>query len=316
MGTPGLSALLAGVVQSAQVSPRSASRPLACVAFSPYVNGYSPAKGLHPTAAVIDVLLNEVVSATDFRCVMTYGVVPPWEDVFKAAATRGLTVISVVWLDGEVGVDTASIAAGIRAAERYPNTIVRLACGSEVRIRHGVTAAEAIVSQCVSALKDAGVKQPIGITDSWWGLCDESWPCRPWRLPRGLDWIGANIYPWWENKYSGLFPCTSAAEAADFHVARLRDVMRQYPSTDVILTEFGWPAGPDGYTETNRFTGQRCGVASSSNQRLVINETVTLLRRLNLSHVVFSAFREPWKVQEGPVGPWWGLSEAPGDRSR
>ena len=70
----------------------------------------------------------------------------------------------------------------------------------------------------------------------------------------------------WENKFSGIFPCTTAAEAAEFHVARVQNVMDRYPSRTVVLTEFGWPSGPDGYSETNQFTGQQCGVASQEHQ--------------------------------------------------
>lgn len=78
----------------------------------------------------------------------------------------------------------------------------------------------------------------------------------------------------------------------------------------MILTEFGWPAGPDRRTETNQYTGQRCGVANQESQCQVIEETLTALDGLNLPGIVFEAFHETWKVrQEGPVGAFWGICE-------
>jgi len=75
-----------------------------------------------------------------------------------------------------------------------------------------------------------------------------------------------------------------------------------------VLTEFGWPAGPNGYTEANEKTGQRCGVAGEDNQRDVFEATLARLTALNLWGTTFAAVREPWKARsEGAVGSYWGL---------
>ncbi|PWH16749.1 MAG: hypothetical protein DDG58_09225 [Ardenticatenia bacterium] len=102
----------------------------------------------------------------------------------------------------------------------------------------------------------------------------------------------------------------STEQAANFHVARLRDLMNRYPGKEVLLTEFGWPACPEGYSETNQLTGQQCGIAGEMNQRIVIEETLAQLERAGLPGIVFEAFREPWKREtEGVVGPCWGICE-------
>lgn len=301
-----------GAAEPASAQPRAvpAAAAMHCVAFSAYVDGYSPSTGPHPKADVIDALLDDIVANTDFRCIMTYGLLNGQDDIVRAAWVRGLKVIAILWLDGNQQVDDASVALGIQTAKAYRDTIVLIACGSEVRVRHGAATAEAVIGRCVSSLRAAGVTQPIGANDTWWALCNESWPCREWGFVRRLDWIGANVYAWFENQYSGVFPCIPADRAAAFHVARLQQLTAMYASQEVILSEFGWPAGPDGYTDANRYTQQRCGVASETGQREVVNATVAELRRLNLPHVVFSAFREPWKTIEGPFGPWWGLRDA------
>jgi len=126
-------------------------------------------------------------------------------------------------------------------------------------------------------------------------------------LASSVDVISINVFPWWENRFSGLFPCTAATEATDFHVARMQDVIARYPGRRVVLSEYGWPAGPQGYSETNTRTGQHCGVASEDNQELVRAKTTERLEQLGLEGVFFESEREPWKEREGLVGPYWGL---------
>ncbi len=294
----------------------SAAAALRCVAFSPYVKGFDPRTGPHPPRRLIAQLLDEIVARTPYRCLMTYGVLNGVDATFAEARKRRLRVIAILWLDADASVNDASIAGGIAAAKRYPKTIVRVSCGSELRTRHG-NAFDAEISRCVSALRAAGVTQPITSNDTWWELCSRSLACAQDPLYASLDWIGVNVFPWWENRYSGYFPCTTAAAAADFHVARVQAVRAAYPNREVILTEFGWPAGPSGATEVNRFSAQSCGVAGAANQKLVVRGTLAKLDALGWPSVTFEAFREPWKAAEGAVGPYWGrCSGAPPYRCR
>ena len=80
--------------------------------------------------------------------------------------------------------------------------------------------------------------------------------------------------------------------------------------TDVIVTEFGWPSGPKGGTETNTHTGQKCAVASPKNQVKVIKSTLQKLAQKNWSGIVFEAFSEDWKPSdEGNFGRYWGICQ-------
>jgi len=293
-----------------QTGERQSDQALQCVAFGPYIGNLDPDFGPHPTPDQIDTLLDALISQTRFRCIMTYGVLNGLDYTFQAAHERGIKVIAIVWLGTDGPTNDASIAAGIQAAQAYPDTIIRLSCGSEFRTRYGV-GLDYIIRDCIDRLREAGVTQPITSIDTWWEWCARSWPCQVWDLSADVDWIGVNVFPWWENKYSGLFPCTTAADAAEFHIARLMDVSTRYPGEDVVLTEFGWPAGPDGYSETNQHTGQQCGVASEDNQHLVVEETLAKLDQMGLDGVLFEAFREgDWKTRyEGPVGVFWGICE-------
>ena len=283
--------------------------PLQCVAFSPYVGSLTPDYGAHPPRELIDTLLDQLLKETPFRCIMTYGVLNGLDYTFAAAEARKIKVIAIIWLDKDVAVNSKSITSGIEVAKAFPGTIIRLSCGSEVRTRHGY-AFDGEISRCIDSLRKAGVKQPITTIDIWWEWCNRAQPCHQTSFGATVDWIGVNIFPWWENKHSGLFPCTTAAQAADFHMARLEDIRRTYPGKEVIVTEFGWPDGPDEATEINAHTGQHCGIASEQNQVRVVRETFEQLAKRKWSGVVFEAFSENWKPSsEGSSGSYWGICE-------
>jgi exo-beta-1,3-glucanase (GH17 family) len=281
-----------------------------CVAFSPYVAGYNPNSGPHPPPALIDTLLDITVSQLGFRCILVYGVLNGLDYVAAAAQARGIEVMQNIWLDSVRAVNDESITRGIQVANQYPGTVTRVSCGSEVRVRHGVGVAETEIGHCIDRLRAALVAQPIGSMDGWWNWCNASMPCQRWGLADRLDWVGINVYPWWENVFSGLYPCTCGAGAPDFVVARQQELRARYPERPVLLTEFGWPAGPEDYCPTSPCSGRRCGAAGEQNQAFVIPSTRRRLHALDQTYVVFEAFRGPWKTGEpGGVGPYWGLCQ-------
>ncbi|MDP2100361.1 MAG: exo-beta-1,3-glucanase [Methylobacter sp.] len=282
---------------------------LQCAAFSPYVGKLNPDYGAHPSKALIGQLLDKLVKDTPFRCIMTYGVINGLEHTFAAAEARHLKVIAIIWLDDDITVNSRSISAGIEAAKAYPNTIIKLSCGSEVRTRHNY-AFDGEISRCISALREAGVAQPITTIDTWWEWCNRESPCHITNFGTQVDWIGINVFPWWENKYSDTLPCTPANKAADFHIARIGQVRKTYPGKEVMLTEFGWPNGPEGSIESNKFTQQPCSIASKKNQALVVKSTFKKLAAKGWSGTVFEAFSENWKTgDEGDFGRFWGICQ-------
>lgn len=292
-----------------KVKKNANSDVLQCAAFSPYVGDLTPNYGAHPSKELIDQLLDKLVKETPFRCIMTYGVMNGLEYTFAAAKTRHIKVIAIIWLDDDINVNSRSITAGINAARAYPGTIIKLSCGSEVRTRHNY-AFDGEISRCINAMREAHVTQPVTTIDIWWEWCNRTYPCQQTGFGAQVDWIGINVFPWWDNKYSGLFPCTPAKRAADFHIARIEDVRRAYPGKEVVLTEFGWPNGPEGGTDTNTRTGQQCSVAGKKNQELVVKSTFKKLAAKGWSGTVFEAFSENWKPNdEGNFGRFWGICQ-------
>jgi exo-beta-1,3-glucanase (GH17 family) len=298
---------------SARAQPSKTASALQCAAFSPYVGKLNPDYGAHPSKELIDQLLDKLIKDTPFRCIMTYGVMNGLEYTFAAAEARHLKVIAIIWLDDDIAVNSRSIASGIEVAKAFPKTILKLSCGSEVRTRHNYEF-DGEITRCIDGLHKAGVTQPITTIDTWWEWCNRVSPCHQTNFGVQVDWIGINVFPWWESKHSGLFPCTPAEKAADFHIARLEDVSKTYPDKKVTLTEFGWPNGPEGGTEINKLTQQQCSVAGQKQQELVVKSTFKKLAKKGWNGVVFEAFSENWKPSnEGNFGSFWGIckGEAP-----
>ena len=304
--------LVTFLFHSVQSEAKNVSSPMQCVAFSPYVNNLSPNNGPPPNKALIESLLGNIATQTPFRCIMTYGVLNGLEAIFPIAKQHGIKVIAILWMDKDKNVNTDSISHGIALAKQYPDTIIRLSCGSELRTRHDY-AFDSETERCLNALREAKVSQPIGVIDTWWEWCNREQPCHQNQFSAQVDWIGINVFPWWENKHSGLFPCVSAQNAADFHLARWQEVKKTHPDKEVILTEFGWPNAPHNTVQSNSKTGVSCASASASdeNQHDVIEKTFKKLKQKAISGVAFEAFSENWKPdEEGETGRYWGLCDS------
>ncbi len=281
------------------------------MAFSPYVNQLTPNYGEKPSPELIATLLDALIKQTPFRCIMSYGVLNGLEAIFPAAKKRGIKVISILWIDKDKLVNTDSIAHGIALARQYPETIVRLSCGSEVRTRHNYDFDDE-TERCLNALREAKVPQPIGVIDTWWEWCNREQPCHQTRFSSQVDWIGINIFPWWENRHADLFSCVEAEKAADFHLARWQEVQKTNPKKEIIVTEFGWVFAPEGKAQINLKTKKDCGgVASRKNQQLVLQSTFKKFADKKISAVAFEAFSENWKPsEEGDFGRFWGLCDS------
>ncbi len=192
---------------------------LRCIAFGPYVEGFDPDSGPHPNPQQIDTLLDVIAERTNFSCIMTCGVLNGLNYTFQAAEERGLKVIAVIWLVPEVNdasraLNDQSIATGISEAQEHNETIIRLSCGSEMRTRYG-SSTDTVIRRCITALKNAGLTQPVTSIDTWGEWCGDNWNasagCGQWDLAQQVDWIGINVFPWWVNKNSAIFTCTPAA---------------------------------------------------------------------------------------------------------
>ena len=86
-----LCSLLAATLGAAEPARAAVPSPaVSCVAFSPYSAGYNPNTGPHPSAALIQQLLDRLIQQTSTKCIMTYGVLNGLDATFAAARQRGI----------------------------------------------------------------------------------------------------------------------------------------------------------------------------------------------------------------------------------
>ncbi len=278
------------------------------VSFSAGIGSYSPSNP--PPLTLVSQLMDNLITNTKYRAIMTYYV-----DSYTVglASEKGLKVLGIIYI--VPGQDnTALINTAITAAKAYPDTLHAIACGNEQGASYGLTSAVVnAVAQCTSMLRAAGVVQPIGVIDTYYSWCsnDEGNCNTPWTaVTNNVDWIGLNAYAFWNNLYSGVFPCTSPANAGAQALANHQKIQNLY-GKPVVLTEFGWASAPTGSSLTltpNYITGQQCTVANDANQKAMVQATIDLYRENKMPCNTFEAYREPWKgTSDSDVNRYWGI---------
>jgi exo-beta-1,3-glucanase (GH17 family) len=264
-----------------------------CVDFSPRVGPYAWGTGLTPPASFIDQLLTIIQTQTPYRCIMIYDV---YTDIISVAQSKGFKVLTIVWLSLDTTANTAAAQKAIAAARTYPDTILGFSCGSELAFRNGITSTvTSVTTTCINTLRNNGVTHPVGVIDSL-----KTWNAA-WSIASQADFMGVNLYVWYDNTASSP-TCTTAAEAAQQTLNRFKNVQAKY-SKPFIMTEFGWPGADSGSTVT-----YNCGVSNDATQKIVVNQVIELFRQNSLPLSSFQAFRDKTKGDAtSEFKKYWGL---------
>jgi len=281
------------------------------VSFSAAVAPYSPWNP--PPEALINQLLSILRAQTKFKTLVMY-YIDQW--TVPIIARHGYQMTGIVSL--VVGGDNSGVInAAINMAKQYPDTIVGIACGNELAHQSGLTwNVVYTVTNCIQRLKEAGVVQPVGVMDTFHTWCSENESgCNTrWSaVSDHADWLGVNIYPYWNNVFSGNWPCNYYTDAALRTMEAHKRLINLYSDKPVVVTEWGWPGAPDGQTivsPPNYVTGQQCGICNNANQKVMVQNMIDLYRQYQLPGNCFSAFREEWKGQGGGVTTietQWGI---------
>jgi len=277
------------------------------ISFSAAVAPYSPWNP--PPTSLITDLLNILKTTTKYKTLQMY-YIDQW--TVPLIAQSGFKMLGILSLVASAD-NSAMINAGIAMAKAYPDTIVGIACGNELGSTNGITWSTVYtVSQCVNALKSAGIVQPVGVIDTYDSWCGRGSSCAPWTDMASLnvDFIGANIYPFWDNVYSGGDSCNYYNTAGAMTLSHHKNLMNIY-NMPVVVTEWGWPGAPAGQTylnQANYATGQQCGVCNDANQKAMVQSTIDLYRNTGIPINTFEAFREAWKATSS-IAPEanWGI---------
>jgi len=255
---------------------------IASVSFAPFRRGQGPLNKVYPTPAEVEEDLASLKGISSG--VRTYTAREGLEVVPRAAGKYGIGVMQGVWLGPEPDINEAEVAAAIRLANTYPDTIRSLVVGNEVLLRKDLT-----VDQLIGYIRriKAAVTQPVTYADVW-----EFWLRFP-QLLQEVDFVTVHFLPYWEDMPVGV-------DHAMAHIMEVyHKVQAALPGKPVMIGEVGWPS---------QGRSRRAAVPSQVEAATFITDFLHLAAREKLSYNLVEAFDQPWKVAlEGTVGGAWGV---------
>ncbi|HEX2652888.1 MAG TPA: glycosyltransferase [Xanthobacteraceae bacterium] len=299
---------------------------LASVSYSPFTSSYHPDSGNKVTAEQIRADLKLIAPYT--RAVRTYSSTGGAELVPAIAEEFGLKVTIGAWIDTDDKRNEREIRSAIALAKKYHN-VNGVIVGNETVYRGdflsqkdyekrvadlGLTGAKPEVIREKVKEKPVGdlikliqfvkreVQVPVttGEIYSVWLDKDRNFLDRGsdnhselQDLTRSVDFIAAHVLPYWE----GL-PDTQATDQAIRIYNRLR---QEYAGKRIVIAEFGWPSA--GYNRQAANPGSR-------EQAVVVRDFISHAEAMGIDYNIIEAIDQPWKVNEGSVGPYWGLFDA------
>jgi len=209
-----------------------------------------------------------------------------FEALPELARQQGLSVIAGIWLGKEPDFAAREIESAIRTANRHTN-VRSIVVGNETLLREDFTP-----SQLTDVLRYVRqrVRVPVTTGETW-----DVWLKYP-ELVGEVDYIAAHILPYWE----GIPP----EQAVAYAFARYEDLRNAYPGKKIVISEFGWPS--QGYNNRSADTGRLL-------QAKVLREFIVEAERLGVPYNIIEAIDQPWKTDEGSVGPYWGMLNASGE---
>ena len=254
---------------------------LASVSYSPYARSQHPDKGDRPTSEQIRADLKLLSSYT--RAIRTYSSTGGVELVPGIAAEFGLKVTLGIWIDKNEARNEREIQAALALAKRYSN-VNAIVVGNETTLR-----AEKSVDELVKIIQRVKRQSPVPVTT---GEIWTVWLDHP-ELASAVDFIAAHILPYWEG--------FTTKQSVDQTIIAYDKLRRAHPGKRIVIAEFGWPSA--GYNMHNADPGR-------IEQALVIRDFITRADAYGIDYNIIEAFDQPWKTNEGGVGPYWGLFDA------
>jgi exo-beta-1,3-glucanase (GH17 family) len=215
-------------------------------------------------------------------------------EVPRLANERDISVVLGVWLGRDDENNRKEIESALYLANHYPN-IRAIVVGNETILRNewGTTAEdkEPSVTELIKYLRELRRRSRVPVTtgETW-----DIWVAHP-EIVREVDFISAHILPYWE-----FIPADNAVE---FTMEKYDRLKRTFPGKRIVIMEFGWPS--QGYN-------RKRSVPTAMNQAELIREFLIEADKRDAEYNLMEAYDQPWKTNEGTVGPYWGLFDASG----
>ncbi|MPZ38748.1 MAG: glycosyltransferase [Rhizobiales bacterium] len=268
---------------------------LASVSYSPYARSQHPDNGDRPTAEQIRADLRLLSPYT--RTIRTYSSTGGVELVPGIAAELGLKVTIGIWIDKNEARNEREIQSAIALARRHSN-VNAIVVGNETTLR-----AEKSVDELIAIIHRVKRMSPVPVTtgetwDVWLGedrdpAKREVKQAEAIRLTSAVDFIAVHVLPYWEG--------VPLNQVVDRTILIYDSLRRAYPGKRIVVAEFGWPSA--GYNMHRAMPGR-------AEQALVIRDFLSRAEAYGIDYNIIEAFDQPWKTNEGGVGPYWGLFDA------
>lgn len=275
-----------------QVSPPNADGVLASISFSP-INPKHDGETDKTSEAQIRSDLAAVAPYT--RSVRTYSVGNGLDRVPQLASEVGLRVTLGVWINEWEDQNEREIESAIALAKQYRN-IDSIIVGNEAVFRAqelhrdnpGYDAKET-VQDLIAKIQRVKREAHVPVTTA---EVPNVWLEHP-ELASAVDYLAVHILPYWEG-----IPGSNAVDHALNGYERLRQA---YPGKRIVIAEFGWPSAG---------LNRKDAVPSPLTQADVVRDFVTRADAMGIDYSIVEAFDQPWKTNEGSVGPYWGIFDA------
>jgi len=254
---------------------------LASVSYAPFGGAAHPDSGTQAQAAQIRADLQMLAPLT--RAIRTYSSTGGVELVPGIAQEFGLRVTVGAWIDKDQKRNEREIASVVDLAKRHSN-VNGIIVGNETIYRGDQTVPE-LIKKIQRVKRSTNV--PVTTGEIW-----NVWIEHP-ELVSQVDYIAAHILPYWEG--------FSAKQTVDQTILIYDKLRAAYPGKRIVIAEFGWPSA--GYNMRNAVPGR-------VEQATVLRDFVTRADAYGIDYNIVEAIDQPWKTNEGGVGPYWGLFDA------
>ncbi|MGZ8416546.1 MAG: glycosyltransferase [Methyloceanibacter sp.] len=275
-----------------QVSPPNADGVLASISFSP-INPKHDGETDKTSEAQIRSDLAAV--APYARSVRTYSVSNGLDRVPQLASEVGLRVTLGVWINEREEQNEREIESAIALAKQYRN-IDSVIVGNEAVFRaqelnrdNPGYDAKQTVQDLIAKIQRVKREVRVPVTTA---EVPNVWLEHP-ELVSAVDYLAVHILPYWEG-----VPGSRAVDHALNGYERLRQV---YPGKRIVIAEFGWPSAG---------LNRKDAVPGPLTQADVVRDFVTRADAMGIDYSIVEAFDQPWKTNEGSVGPYWGIFDA------
>ncbi len=259
-------------------------------AYSPYRDCQMPDIGPFPSQAELAEDLQRLAhSANAIRTYSTQGINA---DIARLAAEQGLQVAVGVALSADPQKSQAEIEAARSLAQQI--AVDYFIVGNEIILRGELTPQQ-VADYMLQVREQTGRPVAYAEIGSFFVQADGAGGVapRPDMLPiiQAADILLVHLYPYWDG--------IPVEQGAAYVLGAYQALQAAFPEQRVIIGETGWPS---------RGEARGPAVPSPENQRRFFYEFTSLAAAYGMEYYYFSPFEEPWKANEGGVGPSWGVA--------